>query len=154
MKKFASNISVALLLVVYLAAFAGFKIHECTDDHTVELLSVLADDTCEQVHHHHCADEEHCGHHHHHSHHPLSEEPEGLQIAESDCCHNSVHALFSEQITDGDDMQQGLFTASHSVEQPVFQAPAVAFGRAQAVSAAALRPSGRTMLVLYSVARA
>lgn len=154
MKKFASNISVALLLVVYLAAFAGFKIHECTDDHTVELLSVLADDTCEQVHHHHCVDEEHCGHHHHHSHHPLSEEPEGLQIAESDCCHNSVHALFSEQITSVDDLLQGLFTASHSVEQPVFQASAVAFGRAQAVSAAALRPSGRTMLVLYSVARA
>ena len=154
MKKFASNISVALLLVVYLAAFAGFKIHECTDDHTVELLSVLADDTCEQVHHHHCADEEHCGHHHHHSHHPLSEEPEGLQIAESDCCHNSVHALFSEQITSVDDLQQGLFTASHSIELPVFQAPAVAFGSAQAVSAAALRPSGRTMLVLYSVARA
>lgn len=154
MKKFASNISVALLLAVYLAAFAGFKIHECTDDHTVELLSVLADDNCEQVHHHHCADEQHCGHHHHHSSHSEAEVPEGLQLSESDCCHNSVHALFSEQITDSDDVQQGLLAPAHSVEQPVFQVPSVVFGRAQAASAAAPRPSGRALLVLYSVARA
>ena len=154
MKKFAGNISVALLLAVYLAAFAGFKTHECSDDHSVELLSVLASDDCEQVHHHHCAGEEHCGSHHHHSRHSQAEGQEGLQIAESDCCHNSVHALFSEQITDSDDVQQGLLAPAHSLDQPVIQAPAVVFGRAQMASAAAFRPSGRAMLALYSVARA
>ena len=154
MKKFASDISVALLLAVYLAAFAGFKIHECSSDHTVELLSVLADDDCEQVHHHHCEDEAHCGHHHHHSHHPLAEEPAGLQLCESDCCHNSVHVLSSEQITDGDDAQDGLFAAPQSIWQPVYKAVCIAFGRVTICNIAAVRPSGRTMLALYSVARA
>lgn len=145
MKKFAGNISVALLLVVYLAAFAGFKIHECTCDHSVELLSVLADDDCEQIHH---------DHHHHHSHHSEAEEPEGLQISESDCCHNSVHILFSEQITDGDDARDGICAASQGIWQPAYKAVCVAFGRVALNHIASARPSGRTMLALYSVARA
>ena len=154
MKKFAGNISVALLLVVYLAAFAGFKIHECTCDHTVELLSMLADDDCEQVHHHHCEDPEHCEHHHHHSHHSEAEEPEGLQISESDCCHNSVHILSSEQITDSDDAQDGFCAAAFSLSQPVYSDFCESFGQVVINTTAVFRPSGRTMLALYSVARA
>ena len=154
MKKFAGNISVALLLAVYLAAFAGFKTHECSDDHSVELLSVLASGDCEQVHHHHCEGEEHCGCHHHHSRHSQPEEPAGPQISESDCCHNSVHALFSEQISAGDDMQEGLWTAPRGIDQPVFQAPGLVYGRVQPSDASALKSTGRAMLALYSVARA
>ena len=144
----------ALLLAVYLAAAAGFKLHECSSDHTVELLSVLADDACEQVHHHHCDCGEHCGQHHHHSQRTQSEEPDGLQLEESDCCHNSVHALFSEQITASDEAQYGLCEASQSIWQPAYLAVSTASGRVTPCYATAIRPSGRTMLVLYSVARA
>ena len=94
------KIATVLLLMVYIAAFVGFRLHECAVDHTVEVLSVLADDACEEVHHHHCHDEARCGHHHHHCHKDSVDIPEdgGAQIAEACCCVNSLYFISDAQL--------------------------------------------------------
>ena len=155
--KFAGKFATALLLLVYVAAFVGFRLHECSLDHTVEVLPLLAGETCEEVHHHLCGDEDHCGHHHHHcaeDHHEASDAA-GLQISEADCCSNSMHCLSDAQLLpdDGSDFAgvkclQAAPEVSIALETPAAE---VVFAIA---SAAAARPlTGRTVLALYSVRR-
>ncbi|MBP5506000.1 MAG: hypothetical protein J6X89_07865 [Bacteroidales bacterium] len=154
--KLTGKISVALLLVVYIAAFMGFRLHECAVDHTVEVLGVLANDVCEQVHHHHCEDEAHCTHHHHHciEEHESTSGEHGMQISEADCCSNSLHWLSEAQLVPGggDDIAvkcapAPLMQAALCEAQPVVtyvQPDYCIAGRAAA---------GRTALALYSVRR-
>ena len=106
---------------------------------------MLADDDCEQLH---------GGHHHCEGHLPEADGALDPSVSESDCCHNSVHALFSEQITDDNDVDGGMFTPTHSAPQPLYRSSGVAFGRMAINNASQLKPSGRCMLALYSVARA
>ncbi len=101
--KFIGKTATALLLMVYIAAFVGFRLHECAVDHTVEILGVLAGDACEEVHHHHCHDEAHCGHHHHHCQEDTAAVPEDgvVQIGEAGCCANYLYSISDAQIASG-----------------------------------------------------
>ena len=157
MKSLAGKILAALLLVAYVWASFGFRLHECSLDHSVEVLSLLAGDTCEQVHHHHCSDAAHCGHHHHHcsEDHAFQQPSSGVQISEADCCTNSLHILSDEQIVtdDGGAADSVVFAALVPVPGYVAATPV------QGVSTASFAPcvpaqSGRSMLALYSVIRA
>ena len=155
--KLLGKTATALLLMVYIAAFVGFRLHECTVDHTVEILSVLADDDCEEVHHHHCHDEAHCGHHHHHCHQEDADAHEdgSVQIGQACCCANSLYFISDAQITSdgGDD-----FACSKCL--PVAFAP-VAVDAAHLSDCGFIRISyddcrilkGCTALALYSVRR-
>ena len=155
--RFLGKTATALLLMVYIAAFVGFRLHECTVDHTVEILGVLADDACEEVHHHHCQDEANCGHHHHHCHHEgaVPIEDGSVQISEACCCANSLYVISDAQITTdgGDD-----FAPAKCL--PVAFAPAAAYvavmsgcGFTHTHSDACRILKGCTALVLYSVRR-
>jgi len=143
--------------MVYIAAFAGFRLHECSVDHTVQILSVMADDACQEVHHHHCSDEGHCGHHHHHcpEEHTAAPEAGGVQISEACCCANSLYFISDAQITSdgGND-----FAAAKCL--PVAFVPVA--GYATQLSGSGFTPvsysdcrvlKGCTALALYSVRR-
>ena len=157
MKSLAGKILAALLLVAYLWASFGFRLHECSMDHSVEVLSLLADDTCEQVHHHHCSDAAHCGHHHHHcsEDHDLKQPSAGVQISEADCCTNSLHILSDEQIVidDGGVAFSVVLAAFVRVPGYVVATPVQGVSSAS-FSPCALALPGRSMLALYSVIRA
>lgn len=157
MKSLAGKILAALLLVAYVWTSFGFRLHECSLDHSVEVLSLLAGDTCEQVHHHHCSDAAHCGHHHHHcsEDHDFQQPTAGVQISEADCCTNSLHILSDEQIVtdDGGVAESVVFAAFVLAPGHIVVAPV------QGVSPATFAPcflaqTGRSMLALYSVIRA
>ena len=142
--------------MVYIAAFAGFRLHECSVDHTVQILSVMADDACREVHHHHCSDEAHCGHHHHHcsEEHTAAPDAGGLQIAETDCCANSLYVLSDAQIvSDGGD--DAAVRSLQEAPAPVQLLSELSAGCGFApASFCAVRPlPGRTALALYSVRR-
>ena len=154
MKSLAGKLATALLLVVYVAAFMGFRLHECSVDHTVEVLSVLAGDHCEDVHHHHCSDQAHCGHHHHHcvEDHLAMEDTDGtLQISEADCCANSLFAISDAQIAqdDNDDIQCPVAMVSVFLCSPQ---PLAAFDSDITLSLSPFH-EGRAKLALYSVIR-
>ena len=154
--KFAGKTATALLLVVYITAFAGFRLHECAVDHTVEILSVLEGDACEDVHHHHCHDEARCGHRHHHCEedHTAGEEG-GVQIGEADCCSNSLHVLSEAQIVsdDGDESSAAKCLVQASAPVCVSAVQHDSAGPTPVLSGAFRALPGRTALVLYSVRR-
>ena len=157
MKSLAGKILAALLLVAYVGASFGFRLHECSLDHTVEVLSLFAGDSCEQVHHHHCSDAAHCGHHHHHcsEDHAAHQPAAGVQIAEADCCTNSLHILSDEQIVTDDGGVINCVVFAALVPVPGFMAATAVQGVSQAAFApVAPAHNGRTMLALYSVIRA
>lgn len=147
----------ALLLMVYIVAFVGFRLHECTVDHTVEILSVLADDACEEVHHHHCHDEAHCGHHHHHCEedYATATEDGSVHIGQACCCANSLYCISDAQITSdgGDDFVSSkcLPVAFATVAVYAAHLPGSGFVPASYGDWRALK--GCTALVLYSVRR-
>jgi hypothetical protein len=157
MKSLAGKILAALLLVAYVWALFGFRLHECSLDHSVEVLSLLAGDTCEEVHHHHCTDAAHCGHHHHHcsEDHDARQPSAGVQISEADCCTNSLHILSDEQIVTDDDGVAGSVASAAFVLAPgyIAAAPVQCVSRVS-YAPCALAGNGRTMLALYSVMRA
>jgi len=155
--KFAGKISTALLLMVYIAAFAGFRLHECSVDHTVQILSVMADDACREVHHHHCSDGAHCGCHHHHcsEDHTAAPEADGVQIAEADCCANSLHCLTDAQLSSDGSDETVAVKSLPAAPAPLMVCAAEPTGRGSASASFcaghALR--GRAVLALYSVRR-
>lgn len=155
--KLAGKISTALLLMVYIAAFAGFRLHECSVDHTVQILSVMADDACQEVHHHHCSDEGHCGHHHHHcpEEHTAAPEAGGVQISEADCCANSLYVLSDAQLaSDGADDEAAVKSLPAApVPLMVCAAEPSGCGSASTFFCAVHPLPGRTALALYSVRR-
>ena len=157
MKSLAGKILAALLLVAYVWASFGFRLHECSLDHSVEVLSLLAGDTCEQVHHHHCSDEAHCGHHHHHciEDHDAQQPSSGVQISEADCCTNSLHILSDEQIItdDGGVSDSVVLPALVQASGYVAATPVQGVSPVSFVPCALALP-GRFMLALYSVIRA
>lgn len=151
------KIATVLLLMVYIAAFVGFRLHECAVDHTVEILGVLAGDACEEVHHHHCHDEAHCGHHHHHCHKDSVDIPEdgGAQIAEACCCVNSLYFISDAQIASdgGDDFAAAKClpvafapVAVYAAHQPGCGFTPASYGDCRVLE-------GCTALALYSVRR-
>ena len=155
--KLSGKIATALLLMVYVVAFVGFRLHECSLDHSVEVL-LLADDSCKEVHHHNCSDDDHCGHHHHHcaeDHQGGAPEDGAVAVSEADCCENSVHCLSDAQLVPddgGDDLAlkclpAAVFAATACDAQPA--GPLFA----DVNSAAPRLMQGRTVLVLYSVRR-
>lgn len=154
--RIAGKIATALLLVVYVAAFAGFRLHECSVDHTVEVL-LLAGDTCEEVHHHNCDDASHCSHHHHHcaeEHEAQDAATDGLQLSEVDCCANSLHCLTDAQLaSDGDDLTSVRYLALAPV--PVCPAAVEPFAAVSAPAPGSPKVPlpGRIVLALYSVRR-
>ena len=156
--KVFGKIATALLLLVYVTAFAGFRLHECSVDRTVEVLPLLAGDTCEEVHHHHCSDAAHCGHHHHHcaeDHEAQDADATGLQLSEADCCANSVHYLSDAQInsdTNDDDVAQKCLTASFATVVCDTNVSMIE-GFEPAFCQARCPVAGRNALVLYSVRR-
>ena len=155
--RYAGKIATALLLIVYVVAFVGFRLHECSLDHSVEVLPLLAGETCEEVHHHLCGDEAHCGHHHHHcaeDHHDDAEAA-GQQIGEADCCSNSTHCLSDAQLVPGDGSDSaGVKCLPAAIEAAtVSEAPALRVVFAGASVASLRSIQGRTMLALYSVRR-
>lgn len=156
--KIAGRIAAALLLMAYIVAFVGFRLHECAVDRTVELLPLLAGESCEDVHHHHCSDAAHCGHHHHH----CAEDHQGhdadtapVQISEADCCTNSLHCISDAQIVS--DSGNDIYGAKclPMVQMSVMPAGPlpVAANRAPAFCGAVSPLTGRTALALYSVRR-
>ena len=149
----------ALVLLVYVAAFAGFRLHECFVDQTVEVLPLLAGDKCEEVHHHHCTDKRHCAQHHHHcaEEHTAGQTPDdGLQLSQADCCTNLLYCLSDVQIasdaSDCDVVLRSLPGApAASVDMDLSAQPAVSFVISYRE---APRPAaGRIVLALYSVRR-
>lgn len=157
MKSLAGKILAALLLVAYVWASFGFRLHECSLDHSVEVLSPLAGNTCQQVHHHQCSDAAHCGHHHHHcsEDHDCQQPAAGVQISEADCCTNSLHTLSDEQIVTDDGGVAGSVVFAAFVLSPGYVAATPSPGVSQTSSAScALVLPGRSMLALYSVIRA
>jgi hypothetical protein len=155
--KFAGKIATVLLLLVYMTAFVGFRLHECALDHTVEVLPLLAGESCEEVHHHDCGDEARCGHHHHHcaeDHHQESTAADP-QFSEADCCSNSLHCLSDAQLLRGvSDVSVAVkCLPAAPVAAIVCEAPSapVVFAGASAPAMRSLK--GRTMLALYSVRR-
>ena len=154
--KFAGKTATALLLVVYIMAFAGFRLHECTVDHTVEILSVLEGDACEDVHHHHCHDEARCGHRHHHCEEDhTAGEGGGVQIGEADCCSNSLYVLSEAQIVSDDGDEASAAKCFDQASAPVCVSavqPAAACAAPVILGTSRALP-GRTALVLYSVRR-
>ena len=158
MKSIAGKICTALLLSVYLVALCGFRLHECAMDHTAEVLTLLAGDSCAQVHHHHCEDESHCGHHHHHcsEDHNAPEHSTAPQISEAACCSNTLHILTDVQLGSEVDDDTISFQVSQLASCPIPVAVKVpdpaSFAIASTPVSRALR--GRTMLALYSVIRA
>ena len=157
MKSLAGKILAALLLVAYVWASFGFRLHECSLDHSVEVLSPLAGDTCEQVHHHHCSDAAHCGHHHHHciEDHDAQQPSAGVQISEADCCTNSLHILSDEQIvTDDGGVAFSVVLAAFVPVPGYFAATPVQGMSLVSFAPCALALPGRSMLTLYSVIRA
>lgn len=156
MKLFGKT-ATALLLMVYIAAFVGFRLHECVVDHTVEVLSVLADDACEEVHHHHCHDEARCGHHHHHCQHDSIDTPDdgGQQISEACCCVNSLYFISDAQLAPdgGDDFAPAKCLPVASAPVPTFIAhlPGSGLGTSSLEPCRFLKRG--VMLALYSVRR-
>ena len=152
------KISTALLLLVYVAAFAGFRLHECSVDHSVEVL-VLAGDRCEDVHHHDCGDQEHCGHRHHHcaeDHEAQESAAAGAQLTEADCCSNSLHCVSDAQIaSDGgsDSMAQKCLQPAMTEVPAWCYATPCGEASAPAYCQESLCTTGRTALALYSVRR-
>lgn len=148
MKRFACNILVIPLLVVYLTAVEGVTIHECAADSTVELLGVLAEQTAECPHSHNgCPQASQAGGHHH----------DGVSLCEAKCCHDSIYALEQAQRTSEDDYSKltdcapafyfamvALLSAPPVVPPPAFRTLA----RPQGCL------SGKTIITLYSVLRA
>ena len=155
--RLAGKISTALLLMVYIAAFAGFRLHECSVDHTVQILSVMADDACQEVHHHHCSDEGHCGHHHHHcpEEHAAAPEAGGVQIAEADCCANSLHVLTDAQLASDGDVDEVAVKGLQEATAPIYANAAEPASTlfASAFCTPVSTVPGRIVLVLYSVRR-
>ena len=157
MKSLAGKILAALLLVAYVWASFGFRLHECSLDHSVEVLSLLAGDTCEQVHHHHCSDEAHCGHHHHHciEDHDAQQPSSGVQISEADCCTNSLHILSDEQmVVDDGDVAFSVVLAALVLSPGYFAATPVQGVPSASFAPRVLAQPSRFMLALYSVIRA
>ena len=154
--RLAGKISTALLLMVYIAAFMGFRLHECSVDHTVQILSVMADDACQEVHHHHCSDAAHCGHHHHHcpEEHTAATEAAGVQIAEADCCANSLHCLTDAQLaSDGDDEVAARYLPEATIPVCLNAGEPAAALSASAFCVRGCAANGRSVLALYSVIR-
>lgn len=157
--RFFGKLATALLLLVYLGAFVGFRLHECSVDQTVEVLSLLAGESCEQVHHHHCSDGDNCGHHHHHcaeEHDAQRHSGAGLQICEADCCANSVYCLSDSQIASeggGDHAAVKCMPAVEAVVTACCATPHLGEGFKQSYCVAHCPVSGSGVLALYSVRR-
>ena len=156
--KVFGKISAAIVLMVYVAAFVGFRLHECSVDHTVKVL-LLAGDSCEEVHHHHCTDAASCGHHHHHcaEEHENQDAPEsGLQLSETDCCANSLHCLSEAQLaSDGSTDEFGQRDLALSSLVIAECCPSVVSGECSTISFCEARCPlpGHAVLALYSVRR-
>ncbi len=155
--KTAGKIASILLLMVYIAASVGFRLHECTVDHTVEVLGVLEGEACEEVHHHICPPGDCCGHHHHHCEEdrPAAGQEGGVQIEEAGCCTNSLHVLSDARIASdgGDDLGGAKCFGAVFVSVPVSLSAKGGCGSACCICGTGGVLPGRTVLALYSVRR-
>lgn len=81
------KLSIPFVIVIYLMAFLGFGVHTCSTSGTQDLILLVGDVSCEEIHHHHhthSCDHSDCGDHHH----------------DGNCCHTEVYEVSDEQTSE------------------------------------------------------
>ena len=75
-------ITIPFVILVYLMAFLGIGIHTCSASGTQDLILLVGDVSCEEIHNHsHCSDNTDCEGHHH----------------DENCCKTTIYEVSDEQ---------------------------------------------------------
>ncbi|MCF0177989.1 MAG: hypothetical protein HUJ90_05120 [Bacteroidales bacterium] len=119
MMAFFHKVFAFLLLFVYVTAYAGVGVHECSVEHCSSLCFNASDsDSCQEMHehhHHHDGDEHHHHthqHHHHHDHHHCHGNCNGVHISQDGCCSTTLYVVTSSQCVDSDNYAKSAQTFS------------------------------------------
>ncbi|MCK9625131.1 MAG: hypothetical protein M0R23_01535 [Bacteroidales bacterium] len=159
MKNFIRNSFCLILIPVYLFAYMGFGLHECTAEGTKDLFLLMGDTSCESIHshshehlhkqsgvvhthahiygHHHEAEECHCnctGHTEYHT---------------ANCCETAVYVITDTQNDESDNIAKALISEiiiNNNIESPI--SPSLCYLVQQIISDSPPDESGNSLSYL------